>query len=153
MTLSQQLPGCLSTPVAGSPRGALPLSPKSTGLLVCLLMVCLLSLVIAKLAGCIADTNYVTVKVRPLPTVNAGPDQTLIAGSTAQLNATGTLIYKYAWGNSASLSCDTSTTTPSLLSRSTLALPSGDSPPLRPATVSPRASEGRELSARRLWPA
>jgi gliding motility-associated-like protein len=62
--------------------------------------------VIAQLAGCVADTNYVTVIVHPLPTVDAGPDQTLLEGSTAQLHATGTLIYKYAWENPETLSCD-----------------------------------------------
>ena len=62
--------------------------------------------VIAQLAGCIADTNYVTVVVHPLPTVDAGPDQRVLEGSTAQLNATGTNIYKYAWDQASTLSCD-----------------------------------------------
>jgi gliding motility-associated-like protein len=62
--------------------------------------------VIAQLAGCIADTNYVTVIIHPLPTVNAGPDQTLVEGSTAQLNATGTLINKLWWADPETLSCD-----------------------------------------------
>jgi len=61
---------------------------------------------IAQLSSCIPDTNYVTIIVHPLPTVDAGPDQTLVAGSVAQLSATGTLIYKYAWDNTSSLSCD-----------------------------------------------
>jgi len=63
-------------------------------------------MVIAQLATCMADTNYVTVIIHPLPTVYAGPDQTLLEGSSAQLNATGTLIEKYAWDNSLTLSCD-----------------------------------------------
>jgi gliding motility-associated-like protein len=62
--------------------------------------------VIAQLAGCIPDTNYVTIIIHPLPTVDAGPDQTLLEGSTAQLNATGTLISKLWWGNPETLSCD-----------------------------------------------
>jgi gliding motility-associated-like protein len=62
--------------------------------------------VLAQLAGCIPDTNYVTVIVHPLPTVNAGPDQTLMEGSVAQLNATGTLINKVWWADPETLSCD-----------------------------------------------
>jgi len=62
--------------------------------------------VIAQLAGCIADTNYVKVIVYPLPTVDAGNDQTLVAGSTAQIQATGTLIENYAWTPAESLNCN-----------------------------------------------
>jgi len=62
---------------------------------------------IAQLGSCTPDTNYVTVIVHPLPTVNAGPDQNLLAGSLAQLTATGTLIYTYLWSPSNTLSCDT----------------------------------------------
>lgn len=64
-------------------------------------------MVIAQLAGCIPDTNFVTVIVHPLPEVNAGPDQTLLAGSDAQITTTGKYIDKYIWTNSESLSCDT----------------------------------------------
>jgi gliding motility-associated-like protein len=63
-------------------------------------------MVIAQLAGCIPDTNYVLIYVHQLPTVDAGPDQTLVAGSQAQLNATGYNIYRYGWDNPGSLSCD-----------------------------------------------
>ncbi len=63
-------------------------------------------MVIAQLAGCIPDTNYVLIYVHPLPTVDAGPDQTLVAGSKAQLQATGYNIYKYRWDNPGTLSCD-----------------------------------------------
>lgn len=62
---------------------------------------------IAKLASCNPDTNYVTVIVHPLPTVDAGPDQNLLAGSSAQLKATGTLISTYLWTPENTLSCDT----------------------------------------------
>ncbi len=62
---------------------------------------------IAQLASCAPDTNYVTVVIYPLPTVNAGPDQTLLAGSVAQLTATGNLINNYLWTPGASLNCDT----------------------------------------------
>jgi len=61
---------------------------------------------IAQLAGCIPDTNYVTVTVYQLPTVNAGPDQYLVAGQVAQLQATGTLIAQYLWTPAETLSCD-----------------------------------------------
>jgi len=61
--------------------------------------------VIARLGRCIPDTNYVTVGIYPLPTVNAGPDQTLLAGSTAQLQATGTDISTYTWSPPGTLSC------------------------------------------------
>ncbi len=62
---------------------------------------------IAQLGSCIPDTNYVSVIVYPLPTVDAGPDQTLLAGSQAQLDAKGTLIYKYLWAPGNTLNCDT----------------------------------------------
>lgn len=61
--------------------------------------------VIAQLGRCIPDTNYVTITVYPLPTVNAGSDQNIIAGSTAQLQATGTDIYTYSWSPAGTLSC------------------------------------------------
>lgn len=63
-------------------------------------------MVIAQLGSCVPDTNYVTVIVHPVPTVDAGPDQTLLAGSDAQINTTGKHIYKYMWTNTESLSCD-----------------------------------------------
>ncbi len=62
--------------------------------------------VIAQLAGCIPDTNYVLVLIHPIPTVDAGPDQTLVAGSTAQLSATGHLIHDIWWDDARTLSCD-----------------------------------------------
>ncbi|HOI00956.1 MAG TPA: choice-of-anchor J domain-containing protein, partial [Bacteroidales bacterium] len=57
-------------------------------------------------AGC---TNYYSlfVTVHPVPTINAGPDQTICLGNVAQLNAIpggGTPPYSYAWNNGASLS-------------------------------------------------
>ncbi len=63
-------------------------------------------LAIAQLAGCIPDSNYVMITVHQLPTVDAGPDQTLLSGSEAQITAKGYLVYKWAWGNGESLSCD-----------------------------------------------
>ncbi len=61
---------------------------------------------IARLGSCIPDTNYVTVTIWPLPTVDAGPDQRLLAGSVAQLSATGTDIAKYLWSPDETLSCN-----------------------------------------------
>ena len=63
--------------------------------------------VIAQLGSCIPDTNYVTVIVHQLPTVDAGPDQKLVAGSLAEINATGTLVSSTLWSPGESLSCDT----------------------------------------------
>ena len=63
--------------------------------------------VIAQYGSCIPDTNYITIIVHQLPTVDAGPDQYLVAGSVAQLNATGTLITDYSWADAHTLSCDT----------------------------------------------
>jgi gliding motility-associated-like protein len=64
-------------------------------------------MIIAQLAGCIPDTNYVTVIVHPVPTVDAGPDQYVLEGQTAQLRAIGRNINGYAWDPPATLSCDT----------------------------------------------
>lgn len=63
--------------------------------------------VTAQLGNCAPDVNYVTVVVYPLPSVEAGPDQTLIAGSTAQLEATGSDIASYTWSPDETLSCNT----------------------------------------------
>jgi gliding motility-associated-like protein len=63
-------------------------------------------MVVARLGSCIPDTDYVVVTVWPLPSVDAGPDQRILAGMTAQLHATGTLISTYAWSPSETLSCD-----------------------------------------------
>jgi gliding motility-associated-like protein len=62
---------------------------------------------IAQVGNCIPDTNFVTIIVHPIPIVDAGPDQILLAGSDAQINTTGKHIYKYMWSNPESLSCDT----------------------------------------------
>ena len=61
---------------------------------------------IAKLASCIPDTDYVNITIYPQPSINAGADQRLVAGATAQLQATSTYVVKYAWTPSNTLSCD-----------------------------------------------
>ncbi|MBL7720054.1 MAG: PKD domain-containing protein [Flavipsychrobacter sp.] len=55
--------------------------------------------------GCFADTSYVTVTVSHPPTVNLGPDQTIVAGGSIQLNAEGSDIFSYAWNNGETLTC------------------------------------------------
>lgn len=62
--------------------------------------------VIAREASCIPDTSSVTVVVYPKPQVDAGPDQTIVAGNAAQLIAVGSQIQRYSWSPSATLSCD-----------------------------------------------
>jgi gliding motility-associated-like protein len=74
---------------------------------------------IAQLASCIPDTNYVTVLVHPLPTVDAGPDQLLVAGSTADLHAKGHLAVSYLWDNASTLTCDTCAATVASMSVTT----------------------------------
>ncbi len=62
--------------------------------------------VIAQLGSCIPDTNYVSLIIHQLPVVNAGPDQTLLAGQLAYLNATGSLISSLLWSPAGTLDCD-----------------------------------------------
>jgi gliding motility-associated-like protein len=64
-------------------------------------------MVIAQLGSCIPDTNYVLVTIHPLPTVDAGPDQRLLAGQLAYINSTGSLISAYSWSPANTLSCET----------------------------------------------
>lgn len=61
--------------------------------------------VVAYEASCIPDTNYVDVIVHPLPTVKATGSQTIIAGNSAVIQASGSLIHKFMWSPSESLSC------------------------------------------------
>lgn len=55
--------------------------------------------------SCVPDTEYVEVIVHPLPDVDAGPDQTIIAGEAAQLQASGTGFIRYEWRPSETLNC------------------------------------------------
>lgn len=57
--------------------------------------------------SCAPDSHYVKVVVHPLPTVNAGIDETIVAGNSVNLNAKGSGIATYAWSPIASLSCST----------------------------------------------
>ncbi|HEV8507112.1 MAG TPA: PKD domain-containing protein [Chitinophagaceae bacterium] len=58
-------------------------------------------------ANCFFDTASVFIKVFPIPTVDAGPDQTIEVGSTgAQLHATGSRdVSSWKWTPSLGLSC------------------------------------------------
>jgi gliding motility-associated-like protein len=56
--------------------------------------------------NCFKDTAFINIIVYPLPTVNAGNDQTIVGGSTAQLSATTTGgVVNYIWSPVATLSC------------------------------------------------
>ena len=56
---------------------------------------------------CTFDTLQLTVTVNPKPILIAGTSQTLTAGSSVQLSASGTNIDFYSWTPTASLSCNT----------------------------------------------
>jgi len=57
--------------------------------------------------SCLPDSHQVKVTVYPLPTVNAGPDETLVAGTSTNLNAKGSSIASYLWTPANGLSCET----------------------------------------------
>jgi len=62
--------------------------------------------VIVQQNQCYRDTLKATVVVNPVPTVDAGPDQTIASGSSANLFATATDASIYAWTPGEGLSCD-----------------------------------------------
>lgn len=58
--------------------------------------------------NCFSDTANILVKVYPIPSVEAGADQTIAVGSSAQLQATGSAdITGYQWTPAYNLSCTT----------------------------------------------
>lgn len=61
--------------------------------------------VVIKQGDCFSDTNKVTILVHPKPTVNAGQDQNVIAGSSVNLFAQTTNTDYYAWTPADELSC------------------------------------------------
>ena len=61
--------------------------------------------VIMKQGYCFADTSQIVVYVYPVPTVNAGTDQTIIAGSSVNLFAVATNTTSYSWTPADDLSC------------------------------------------------
>lgn len=61
--------------------------------------------VIAYEGKCIPDTNYVDVTVHPRPTVSIRGEQTIVAGTSADLLASGENILRFLWTPSNTLSC------------------------------------------------
>ncbi len=61
--------------------------------------------VIAQLGSCIPDTDYVRIEVFSLPTVDAGIDQEVLAGTPIELRATGYNIAAYEWSPRTGMSC------------------------------------------------
>ena len=61
--------------------------------------------VIAYEGRCIPDTSIVDVIVHPRPVVNARGEQTIVAGTSADLFASGENISRFLWSPSATLSC------------------------------------------------
>ena len=66
--------------------------------------------IIAKQGSCQPDTNFIAVKVLPKPTVDAGPDVTIIDNQTTVLHATGSFIKYFSWSPVTGLSCDSCST-------------------------------------------
>jgi len=64
-------------------------------------------MVIIKEGKCIPDTAYVQVNVHPLPVISAAPGQTILAGSSVQLQTTETNVTRYLWQPPDGLDCDT----------------------------------------------
>jgi len=63
-------------------------------------------MVIVKLASCVPDTGYVNIVVHPTPKVDAGANQTVIAGTPVQLQGLGSLfITHWEWTPPEDLSC------------------------------------------------
>lgn len=57
-------------------------------------------------ASCPAQTQQVTIQVRALPTVDAGPDQTVTTGSQVVLEATGSMdVMQWQWSPAEFLDC------------------------------------------------
>lgn len=63
--------------------------------------------VLAYEGSCPPDSHTVKVVVFPKPIVNAGGDQTIVAGANAMLNATGSNIATFTWSPAITLSCIT----------------------------------------------
>ena len=63
--------------------------------------------VVIRQGSCFTDTVTITVVVNPTPTVNAGEDQSILAGTSVMLFATTTNTTDYLWTPSSTLSCET----------------------------------------------
>lgn len=62
-------------------------------------------MVVAFEGSCIPDTNFVMVTVHPKPDIEAKGEQSIVAGTSADLLATGTNINRLVWSPSSSLNC------------------------------------------------
>lgn len=62
-------------------------------------------MVIGQEGSCLADTQVVHIVVHPVPTVDAGADVKIIAGTTTFLQASGSGISGVMWSGDSSLSC------------------------------------------------
>lgn len=63
------------------------------------------SVTILQNSGCFPATKTITVTVRPVPEVEAGPDLKTVAGTPVQILATGRDVDTYAWTPPSGLSC------------------------------------------------
>lgn len=63
--------------------------------------------VVAYEGSCIPDTNEVQLTVHPKPTVTVRGETTIVAGTSADLLASGQYIARFLWSPSATLSCET----------------------------------------------
>jgi gliding motility-associated-like protein len=62
--------------------------------------------VLAFEGSCLPDSHKVEVIVHPKPVVDAGSDQTIVAGKSTMIQSSGTLISTFLWTPAATLSCD-----------------------------------------------
>lgn len=62
--------------------------------------------VIAYEGKCIPDTSFVNLTVHPKPSVTVRGEQTIVAGTSADLIASGNHITRFLWEPSSTLSCD-----------------------------------------------
>ena len=62
--------------------------------------------VITREGSCEPDTHTIRVVVHPKPVIDAGPDQTIVAGSGVILNAKGSNIETFLWSPAQNLSCE-----------------------------------------------
>ena len=62
-------------------------------------------MVVGRDGSCVPDTGFVQLVVHPKPVIDAGPDQTIVAGEVALINSTGKYVRKYVWTPSETLNC------------------------------------------------
>ncbi len=64
-------------------------------------------MVIVKEGHCIPDTVYSQVQVYPIPSVNPGPDQTIVEGGNTTIVTSSGNVMSYLWSPTNGLNCDT----------------------------------------------